>query len=56
MDAAELLWQRDVARARLVPLEAENSRLKTLLRYAEDAIAGEYQRAESLRSSASRKV
>lgn len=56
MGQAELLWQRDVARARLAPLEAENTRLKELLRYAEEAIAGEYQRAESLRDIANRKV
>ena len=42
MDAAELLWQRDEARARLQPLEAENHRLKMLLGYAEAAIRAEY--------------
>jgi hypothetical protein len=41
-DAAELLWQRDQARARLEPLKQENERLRMLLVYASEAIESEY--------------
>lgn len=42
MDAAELLWQRDQARASNMVLKAENERLRVLVDAAEKAIMAEY--------------
>ena len=46
-DRAELLWERDTARAKLEPLQRENEHLRMLLGYAEAAIMAEYRRANS---------
>ena len=41
-EAAELLWQRDQARAKIEPLKRENERLRMLLDYARKAVHAEY--------------
>lgn len=41
-DASELRWERDECRARCQNLERENRELRTLLRYADEAIMAEY--------------
>ena len=46
-DRAELLWERDVARAKLEPLQRENEQLRMLLGYAQAAIKAEYNRANA---------
>lgn len=38
----EVRWQRDEAKAKLLPLRTENERLLMLLGYAEKAILAEY--------------
>jgi hypothetical protein len=45
--AAELLWQRDEARAKVVRLERELEHTKMLLSRAEEAIRAEYERANA---------
>ena len=43
-NAAQYLWQRDEARAKVQRLERELAEAKMLLKYADDAVRGEYER------------
>lgn len=52
-DRAELLWERDAARAKLEPLRREIEHLRMLLGYAQAAIMGEYHRANAHSAGAS---
>lgn len=53
--AAELLWQRDEARAKLVRVQNDNERLELELAYCKEALRAEIERANAAERAAQRR-